>query len=198
MKNPHQAHQLPYILAAFVDAHTLLLHGPQTARQAEVRQADPSLTEPSLAEPSLAEPSLAEPGLAEPSQAVPRAASQADVLSLTQVNPPLVDAESLLLWHAMALWDDWGVESEDMGQACGSSLRGCLLSELHGHVLLVAMHPVSSWLFSVPPPIMPPLSWQIEKHTPGNTSSSCDNASMLCVYNSVRWLVWLHEQMRLR
>lgn len=89
MKNPQQAQQLPYIMAAFLDAHTLLLHDP---RRAEPRQAEPSHAEPSLAEPSEAGPSQAEHIEAGPSQAQPSQAelnhaepSQADVPSLTQV-----------------------------------------------------------------------------------------------------------------
>ena len=80
VKSPQQGHQLPYILAAFLDAHTLLLHEPTPASQAKPKQA-----EPRQAEPRLADMDQAESSLAEAPQAEVRAASQADVLSLTQV-----------------------------------------------------------------------------------------------------------------
>ena len=88
VKGPQQAHQLPYILAAFLDAHTLLLHEPRPASQAEIRQADPRQAEPGQAKPDQAESSLADA-----QQAEPRPACQADVLSLTQVKLVSMNAE---------------------------------------------------------------------------------------------------------
>lgn len=79
IKNPQQAQQLPYIMAAFLDAHSLLLHDP---RRAEPRRAEPSQAGPMQAEPSQAGPSQAPPSQSELNQAEP---SQADVPSLIQV-----------------------------------------------------------------------------------------------------------------
>ena len=98
VKGPQQARQLPYILAAFLDAHTLLLHEPRPASQAELRQADPKQADPGQAnlrpaEPSQAESSPGEAQQADAQQAEPRPASQADVLSLTQVKLVSMDAE---------------------------------------------------------------------------------------------------------
>ncbi|KAL3162328.1 hypothetical protein ABBQ32_010012 [Trebouxia sp. C0010 RCD-2024] len=78
IKNPQQAQQLPYIMAAFLDAHSLLLHDP---RRAEPRRAEPSQAGPMQAEPSQAGPSQAPPSQSELNQAEP---SQADVPSLIQ------------------------------------------------------------------------------------------------------------------
>ena len=88
VKSPQQGHQLPYILAAFLDAHTLLLHEPRPASQAESMQA-----EPKQAKPSQADLNQAESSLAEGSQAELRPASQADALSLTQVKLASMNAE---------------------------------------------------------------------------------------------------------
>ena len=101
VKRPELAHQLPYILAAFLDAHTLLLHEPKAASQAQPSQAEPVQTEPGQTESSHAKPSWAALSQAEPSQAEPKKvdlgpASQADVSSLTQVNLLSVAAELLV------------------------------------------------------------------------------------------------------
>lgn len=96
VKRPELAHQLPYILAAFLDAHTLLLHEPKAASQAQPSQAEPVQAEAGQTESSHAKPSWAEPSQTEPRKADLGPASQADVSSLTQVNLLSVAAELLV------------------------------------------------------------------------------------------------------